>query len=46
MAYCVAVAAEVAIRLTRGDASPGAYTPAGAFRPDIATDAGAELILD
>lgn len=45
MAYTAAAAAEVAIRLARGDASPGAYTPAGAFGPDIATDIGADFIL-
>jgi hypothetical protein len=41
-----AAAAEVAARLARGDALPGAYTPAAAFGPELAASAGAELILD
>lgn len=46
MDFIVAVAAETAIRLARGDAAPGAYTPTAAFGPDIATDVGAKFILD
>ncbi len=44
MAYTIAIAAEVAMRLARGDAPPGAYTPATAFGPDIAADVGGEFI--
>jgi len=44
--YTAAVVAEVAVLLARGDAPPGAYTPASAFGPEIAVSAGAKLILD
>lgn len=44
--YTAAVAAEVATRLARGDALPGAYTPAAAFGPELAASVGAGLILD
>jgi len=44
--YTAAVVAEVAVHLARGDAPPGAYTPASAFGPEIAVSAGAKLILD
>jgi short subunit dehydrogenase-like uncharacterized protein len=46
MTFTVAVVVEVAARLARGDARPGAYTPAAAFGPDIAIDVGGEFILD
>jgi short subunit dehydrogenase-like uncharacterized protein len=46
MDYTVDVVAEVAARLARGEGKPGAYTPAAAFGPDLATVGGAALILD
>jgi hypothetical protein len=44
--YTAAVAAEIATRLARADAPPGAHTPTPGFGPEIATSAGAQLILD
>lgn len=44
--YTAAAAAAIAARLARADAPPGAYTPAAAFGPEIASSAGAQLILD
>jgi hypothetical protein len=38
------VAAEVAARLTRGEAAPGACTPATLFGPGLAEAAGAEFL--
>lgn len=32
--------------LARGDAPAGAYTPAEAFGPELAVDAGGEFLLD
>lgn len=46
MDYTAAVVAEVAARLARGEGKPGAYTPAAAFGPDLATVDGATFILD
>jgi short subunit dehydrogenase-like uncharacterized protein len=46
MDFTVAVAAEVAGRLARGEGEPGAYTPAAAFGPELATAAGARFVLD
>ncbi|MBB2744256.1 UNVERIFIED_ORG: short subunit dehydrogenase-like uncharacterized protein [Microbispora rosea subsp. rosea] len=39
------IAAETAVRLARGAGEPGAYTPAAAFGPDLATAAGGVFIL-
>jgi short subunit dehydrogenase-like uncharacterized protein len=44
MAFTAAVSAEIAARLIRGEGKPGAYTPAAAFGPDLATAAGGELL--
>ena len=44
MDFTVAVAAEVTTRLARGDGEPGAYTPAAAFGPDLATAAGGRFV--
>lgn len=46
MDYTAAVVAEVAARLARGEAKPGAGTPAATFGPDLATVDGATFILD
>ncbi|MFG2675493.1 hypothetical protein [Streptomyces sp. NPDC048445] len=43
--YTADVAAETAMRLVRGGAEPGAYTPAGAFGPGLAVAAGGVFIL-
>ncbi|MFI7413945.1 hypothetical protein ACIBU0_35355 [Streptomyces sp. NPDC049627] len=40
------VLAETATRLARHEAPAGAYTPATAFGPDLATAAGGTFILD
>jgi short subunit dehydrogenase-like uncharacterized protein len=40
MDFTAAVLAEVTLRRARGDGTPGAYTPAAAFGPDLATGAG------
>ncbi|WP_326700397.1 saccharopine dehydrogenase NADP-binding domain-containing protein [Streptomyces sp. NBC_01754] len=45
MDYTADVAAEVAVRLARGAARPGAYTPAAAFGPGLATAAGGDFVL-
>ncbi|MFJ8961828.1 saccharopine dehydrogenase NADP-binding domain-containing protein [Lentzea sp. NPDC102401] len=44
MDFTAGVSAEVAARLARGEGKPGAYTPAAAFGPDLATAAGGEII--
>ncbi|MGW4209075.1 saccharopine dehydrogenase NADP-binding domain-containing protein [Lentzea sp. NPDC004789] len=44
MGFTAAVSAEIAARLVRGEGKPGAYTPAAAFGPDLATAAGGELL--
>jgi hypothetical protein len=44
--FTSSVAAEAAIRLTRGDERPGAYTPAAVFGPGLATASGGEFIVD
>lgn len=46
MDYTAAVAAETAAALAGGQAKPGAYTPAEALGPDLATAAGGTFILD
>ncbi|MFI0237626.1 saccharopine dehydrogenase NADP-binding domain-containing protein [Streptomyces sp. NPDC016845] len=46
MDYTAAVAAETAARLARGQGKPGAYTPAAALGPDLATAAGGTFIFD
>jgi len=46
MDYTAAVIAEVAHRLAHGTARPGAYTPAAAFGPELATAAGGTFVLD
>ncbi|WNM36139.1 saccharopine dehydrogenase NADP-binding domain-containing protein [Streptomyces sp. Li-HN-5-11] len=45
MDYTVGAAAETAARLARGEGKPGAYTPAAALGPDLATAAGGTFIL-
>ncbi|WP_434445152.1 NAD(P)H-binding protein [Lentzea sp. E54] len=44
MDFTSGTSAEVAVRLARGEGKPGAYTPAAAFGPDLATAAGGEII--
>ncbi len=44
MDFTAAVAAAVAARLASGNTPPGSWTPARAFGPDIATDAGAVFL--
>jgi short subunit dehydrogenase-like uncharacterized protein len=46
MDYTADVVAEIAARLASGEGKPGAYTPAAAFGPDLATVGGATFILD
>lgn len=46
MDYTADVAAEAALRLARGEGKPGAYPPAAAFGPDLATAAGGTFVLD
>lgn len=46
MDFTVAVATEVALRLSRGEGRPGAYTPGALFGPELATAAGGEFLLD
>lgn len=46
MDYTAAVAAETALRLARGEAGPGAYTPAAALGADLAVAAGGTFLLD
>ncbi|USX55307.1 NAD(P)H-binding protein [Lentzea sp. HUAS12] len=45
MDFTAAVSAEVAARLARGEGKPGAYTPAAAFGPGLATAAGGEFLV-
>ncbi len=45
MDFTVGVSAATAARLARGEGKPGAYTPAAAFGPDLATAAGGEIII-
>jgi short subunit dehydrogenase-like uncharacterized protein len=46
MDYTADVLIETATRLAQGEAPAGAYTPAAAFGPGLATAAGGTLILD
>ncbi len=46
MDFTVAVAAEAAARLARGEGKPGAYTPAAAFGPGLAVAAGGAFLID
>jgi short subunit dehydrogenase-like uncharacterized protein len=46
MEFTSAVMAECALRLAQNGAAPGAYTPAAAFGPELATAAGGEFVLD
>jgi hypothetical protein len=46
MDFTCAVMAEAALVLARGDAKPGAWTPAMAFGHDLAITAGGTFILD
>jgi len=46
MEFTADIATEVAVRLAKGNAEPGVFTPAAAFGPDLATAAGATFILD
>ncbi|WP_240929586.1 saccharopine dehydrogenase NADP-binding domain-containing protein [Streptomyces coryli] len=45
MDFTVSAAAETAARLARGEGKPGAYTPAAALGPELATAAGGTFIL-
>ncbi|SEP48956.1 saccharopine dehydrogenase NADP-binding domain-containing protein [Amycolatopsis saalfeldensis] len=45
MDFTADVATEVAVRLSRGEGKPGAYTPAAAFGPDLAVAAGGSFVL-
>jgi len=44
MDFTADVAAEVAVRLARGEGKPGAYTPGQLFGPSLATDVGSTLV--
>lgn len=46
MDFTARVAAEVVRRLVQGAGRPGAWTPAAAFGPDLAVEAGATFLLD
>jgi hypothetical protein len=46
MDFTASVLAEVATRLARGGQRPGAYTPAAAFGPGLASAAGGEFVID
>ena len=46
MDFTARVAAGVAQRLVRGAGKPGAWTPAAAFGPGLAVEAGATFLLD
>jgi short subunit dehydrogenase-like uncharacterized protein len=46
MDYTADVLTEIAARLARGEGPFGAYTPAAAFGPDLATAAGGTFLLD
>ncbi|MEK8169353.1 hypothetical protein NKH77_04770 [Streptomyces sp. M19] len=46
MDFTTDVTATVAARLLQGEARPGAWTPAAAFGPDLATAAGGTFVLD
>ncbi|HEY3560570.1 MAG TPA: hypothetical protein VGL05_24060 [Kribbella sp.] len=46
MVFTVNVAAEVAVRLARGEGRAGAYTPARALGPEVAEAAGGTFLLD
>jgi short subunit dehydrogenase-like uncharacterized protein len=45
MDYTANIVAETAVRLARGEGMPGAFTPAAAFGPRLATDAGGTFVL-
>ncbi|BBA99197.1 putative integral membrane protein [Actinacidiphila reveromycinica] len=46
MGFTTCVAAEVAVRLARGEAKPGAHTPGALFGPELAEAAGGTFLLD
>ncbi|MEU6512293.1 saccharopine dehydrogenase NADP-binding domain-containing protein [Streptomyces sp. NPDC046942] len=46
MDYTADVITRTAVRLVQGEAPSGAYTPAAAFGPDLATAAGGNFLLD
>ncbi|WP_419999148.1 saccharopine dehydrogenase NADP-binding domain-containing protein [Streptomyces boninensis] len=46
MDFTVAVGAETAARLARGEGEPGAYTPAAALGPEVAIAAGGTFVLE
>jgi short subunit dehydrogenase-like uncharacterized protein len=46
MEFTAAVMAECVVRLARSDSAPGAYTPAAALGPELATSVGGEFVLD
>lgn len=46
MDFTAAAAAEVTLRLLRGEGRPGAYTPASLFGTGVAQAAGGEIIID
>lgn len=46
MEFTTTVAAEVALRLSRGEGSPGTHTPGALFGPELAEQAGGEFVLN
>lgn len=46
MEFTADVMARIAVRLIRGDGSPGCYTPGALFGAELATECGGEIILD
>jgi short subunit dehydrogenase-like uncharacterized protein len=45
MTFTVGAVTEVALRLTKGEGRPGAFTPARLFGPEVALAAGAEFVV-
>jgi len=45
MALTSRIASEVALRLSRNEGRPGAFTPAALFGPELAEAAGAESLI-
>lgn len=46
MDFTATVAADVALRLSRGEGRPGAFTPGALFGPTLAVAAGGEFLID
>ena len=46
MEFTADVMARIAVRLIRGDGSPGCYTPGALFTAELATECGGEIVLD